>query len=162
MNYRFNKRLLKNGKQAFDTGKYSKDQVANGITDQRAGDFYNAYRRDNTNKVGLNWATMNDATDGGYKNYLKSWITPGQYALDFTSQSFGVGYMINMKYEQTLDIYGHRYLSQDDKKGADSSSEDEINVQPAISGKNAQNVGNDKILNDWLKNNDPSQSKVSK
>ena len=162
MNYRFNKRLLKNGKQAFDTGKYSKDQVANGITDQRAGDFYNAYRRDNTNKVGLNWATMNDATDGGYKNYLKSWITPGQYALDFTSQSFGVGYMINMKYEQTLDIYGHRYLSQDDKKGADSSSEDEINVQPAISGKNAQNVGNDKTLNDWLKNNDPSQSKVSK
>lgn len=177
MNYRFNKRLLKNGKQAFDTGKYSKDQVANGITDQRAGDFYNAYRRDNTNKVGLNWATMNDATDGGYKNYLKSWITPNQYDLDFTSQSFGVGYMINMKYEQTLEIYGHRYLSQDryhrqdDKKGTDSSSEDdlvgsssedEINVQPAISGKNAQNVGNDKALNDWLKNNDPNQSKVSK
>lgn len=165
MNYRFNKRVLNDGEQALDVGKYDHDIVTkNGdesFLDQRKGDYYNAYRNDNTNRVGIDWATtMAHANDGGYRNYLKSWIRPGDYRLNFTSQPFGVGNMISIRYTQNLGIYGHRFLTQE--QGANSSAQDEINPQPAISGKDGQNIGNNSSINQWLKNNDQSQSQITK
>lgn len=170
INYRFNKRVLNNGKQAFDTGKYDKDQTnlddnKQTVTDQRQGDRYNAYPRDNTNKPGLNWGIMNKAVDGGYRNYLKPWLKPGRYNLNYFSQSFGVGYMMNMKYTQAVQIDGHRFLSQG--QNANSSQQDEINAQPAVSGKDAQKVSGQsksesQSINDWLKKNDPNQAQTTK
>lgn len=183
INYRFNKRLLKQGRQVLDPGHYDSDVISkdpshpqdSGVYDQRRGDLYNAYPNDNKNKPGFenpdssNKGTLGVKIDGyssveqtHYRNYIKNWVKPGQYNLNFKSQDFGVGNAISMKYTQTLGITGHRYLSEDDKKHADSSNQDEINIQPAMSGKDAQTINGSKKVNAWLKNNDPNQKKVVK
>lgn len=136
MNYRFNKRLLKDGKQAFDPKA-------------------NAFKNDNKNVASVD---LNQATNGLYKNYLRNWLQNGQYRLAFTSDNpFGVGNAISINYTQRLNVYGHRYMSK--SNGSDSSDQDEINTQPTISGSNAKGLhkGSDA---DWFSNNSADQAEV--
>lgn len=147
INYRFNQRVLKDGKQAYKMSE-------------------NAYPSVNGNTV--DDSKLQDATVGGYRNYLKSTLDNGKYKLNFVSIPFGVGKAITMNYNQNLDVFGHRMLAKN--KGSNSSSEDELAIQPVISGntvldkkQKAHTYGSTKTAglgkkgNDFVANNNPDQ-----
>lgn len=174
MRYKFNDRILDNGKQAY--ALHDQDtQNGNGVE----------YRDYNSNIGGYNYSDSN-VTKGGFRNYLKDWLRDDAYALNLRTTTtnkglpgtigFGVGYATDINYDQDLTIYGHRYegktsvgngekphLGKDGKPHlgngenitSGDSKEDEINVQPTISGREAQYP---KSFNqndqNWLRHND--------
>ena len=140
MRYKFNDRILDNGKQAY--ALHDQDtQNGNGVE----------YRDYNSNIGGYNYSDSN-VTKGGFRNYLKDWLRNDDYTLNLRTTTtnkglpgtigFGVGYATDINYDQNLTIYGRRI-------------KDEINVQPTISGREAQYP---KIFNrndqNWLRHND--------
>lgn len=138
--YKFNDRILDNGKQAY--ALHDQDTPnGNGVE----------YRDYNSNIGGYNYSDS-DVTKGGFRNYLKDWLRDDAYALNLRTTTtnkglpgtigFGVGYATDINFDQDLIIYGHRM-------------KDEINIQPTISGREAQYP---KIFNkndeNWLRHND--------
>lgn len=142
VNYRFNQRLLANGKQAYDMSK-------------------NAYPKSNANTADFTDAIAKSATVGGYRDYLKNNLSDGDKVLNYNSIGFGVGKATTVNFNQAIKIYGHRYLSKN--KGSNSSSSDEIAIMPAFSN-HANGKGGSKINgfgkkdNDFVNNNDPNAS----
>lgn len=156
--YKFNDRILDNGKQAY--ALHDQDtQNGNGVE----------YRDYNSNIGGYNYSDS-DVTKGGFRNYLKDWLRDDAYALNLRTTTtnkglpgtigFGVGYATDINYDQDLIIYGHRYEGRTrlGDKGhliSGNSKEAEINIQPTISGREAQYP---KIFNqndqNWLRHND--------
>lgn len=149
MRYKFNDRILDNGQQAY--ALHDQDtQNGNGVE----------YRDYNSNIGGYNYSDSN-VTKGGFRNYLKGWLQDKAYPLNLRTTTtnkglpgtigFGVGYATDINYDQNLTIYGHR----DEDKTRSNSKDDEINVQPIISGREAQYP---KIFNqneqNWLRHND--------
>lgn len=145
MYYKFNDRILDNGQQAY--ALHDQDtQDGNGVE----------YRDYNSNIGGYDYNDSN-VTKGGFRNYLKDWLPDKAYTLNLRTTTtnkglpgtvgFGVGYATDINYDQDLTIYGHRNYIH--------SNDDEINVQPIISGREAQHQ---KSFNhkdqEWLKHND--------
>ena len=128
LDYNFNKRVLDNGRQAYD--------------------LRNSLYSENNNKQ-----AVISAVDGGNRNYLKEFVRTGNYrAKIFSANKFGAGQNVNLDFDINYNVYGHRYLV---KSGtADDSTYDEIAVQPVVSGQFAQKVeGFNQSENEWLQNN---------
>ena len=128
VSYKFNKRVLDNGHQAYD--------------------LRNTFYNENNNKN-----AVSNSTDGGNRNYLKDFLRNNQYRAKLTSTNkFGAGNNINIDFNIMYNVYGHRYLGK--AGNADDSTYDEISIQPVISGNKAQHVeGFSQSENEWLQNN---------
>ena len=128
ISYKFNKRVLDNGHQAYD--------------------LRNTVYNENNNKN-----AVSNSIDGGNRNYLKDFLRNNQYRAKLTSANrFGAGNNINIDFDIMYNVYGHRYLGK--AGNADNSTYDEIAIQPVISGNKAQHVeGFSQSENEWLQNN---------
>ena len=154
MSYRFNNRVLKDGKQA-----YAKSEVD--------------YPDYNTNVGGFDY-TDSDVTRGGFRNYIKHDIGLGTYPLNWRTTTnnkgllgdigFGIGYATSIDYTQQLRINGSRYLVKKGPHGLDDSKTAEIAIDPVISGRDAQKIkGFSDKQNQFIKDNDSgSLSKYNK
>ena len=117
--YKFNKRLLNNGIEYYDT---SSPHVKN------------------NSSVLANNASASNARDGGYLFYTNQWLALGKYATTYQSHTFGSNDFV-FKLNRDLNIYGHRYLAKGD--GATGDEYDDIAIQPVIS--DASNSSNDTL-----------------
>lgn len=140
ISFRFNNRMLDNGKQSF-----AKDNV-----------MYTDY-----NKNIMGYVAGSDLVKGGFRNYLRDDLELTNYPLNLYSSTanrglidmpgFGVGYATSFDFTQDLNIYGTRMTTKNDHDSKDS----DIIVQPAISGRHAfkhNDLGENG--NEWLKHND--------
>lgn len=145
MSYRFNNRVLKDGKQA-----YAKSDVD--------------YPDYNTNIGGFNY-TDSDVTRGGFRDYIKNDIGEGTYPLNWRTTTnnkgllgdigFGIGYATSIDFTQQLRINGSRYLTEKGPRGLDNSNTAETAIDPVISGREAQKInGFSDKQNDFIKDND--------
>jgi len=108
LTYRFNKRLLNNGIEYYDTNS---SHVAN-------------------NKLMNKKSPSRSARDGRNLFYTNQWLALGNYATTYQSHTFGSNDFV-FKLNRDLNIYGHRYLAKGD--GATGDEYDDIAIQPVIS-----------------------------
>lgn len=106
--YKFNKRLLNNGIEYYDT---SSSHVAN-------------------NNLKNKKSPSRSAHNGGYLFYTNQWLALGNYATTYQSHPFGSNGFV-FKLNRNLNIYAHRYLAKGD--GATGDEYDDIAIQPVIS-----------------------------
>ena len=106
--YKFNKRLLNNGIEYYDT---SSSHVKN-------------------NNLMNKKSPSRSARDGGYRFYTNQWLALGNYATTYQSHPFGSNDFV-FKLNRNLNIYAHRYLAKGDGENGDEY--DDIAIQPVIS-----------------------------
>lgn len=106
--YKFNKRLLDNGIEYYDTS--SPHVKNNNLTNKKS--------------------PSRSARDGGNLLYTNQWLALGNYATTYQSHEFGSNGFV-FKLNRDLNIYAHRYLAKGDGENGDEY--DDIAIQPVIS-----------------------------